>query len=248
MGQFSEKTVLITGTSRGIGKSLLEAFAREGASIIALSRNTTDGMYQSFIETLKSKYETSVTVYEIDLSDTTALTKLIKEIAKTYPKVDVVINNAGIAFGAPFVMTSQDKLKEVFEINFFAPVVIMQLMARKMMKQGSGCIINMASAGGIEANHGYLAYGGSKASLIYATKCLSKEVGKYGIRVNAIAPGLIDTSMGHYKNDVELNKVIERTSLKKMGDVDDVVSLCLYLASEKSKFITGQVIRVDGGR
>lgn len=248
MGQFSEKTVLITGTSRGIGKSLLEAFAREGASIIALSRNTSEESYRHFVESLKNMYDASVAVYEIELSDTSALTKLIKEIAKKYPKIDVVINNAGVAFGAPFVMTSQDKLKEVFEVNFFAPVIIMQLMARKMMKQGSGCIINMASAGGIETNPGYLAYGGSKASLIYATKCLSKEVGQYSIRVNAIAPGLIDTSMGHYKNETELNKVIERTSLKRMGEVDDVVSLCLYLASDKAKFITGQVIRVDGGR
>lgn len=91
----------------------------------------------------------------------------------------------------------------------------MQLMARKMIKQGSGSIINMASVGGIEVNPGYLAYGSSKSSLIFATECLSKEVGLYGVRVNAVAPGLIDTSMGHYKNETELNKVIDRTSLRK---------------------------------
>ena len=232
MGQFSEKTVLLTGANRGIGKALLEAFSKEGATVIALVRNAKDESYLNYIKSLQDKYEASVSTHEIDLTDSEKLTKLLKEIIKT----------------TPFVMTSYDKLKEVFEVNFFAPVTIMQLMARKMIKQGSGSIINMASVGGIEVNPGYLAYGSSKSSLIFATECLSKEVGLYGVRVNAVAPGLIDTSMGHYKNETELNKVIDRTSLRKMGTVDDVVSICLYLASDKAKFITGQTIRVDGGR
>lgn len=248
MGQFSEKTVLLTGANRGIGKALLEAFSKEGATVIALVRNAKDESYLNYIKSLQDKYEASVSTHEIDLTDSEKLTKLLKEIIKTTPQIDVVINNAGIAYGAPFVMTSYDKLKEVFEVNFFAPVTIMQLMARKMIKQGSGSIINMASVGGIGVNPGYLAYGSSKSSLIFATECLSKEVGLYGVRVNAVAPGLIDTSMGHYKNETELNKVIDRTSLRKMGTVDDVVSICLYLASDKAKFITGQTIRVDGGR
>lgn len=106
----------------------------------------------------------------------------------------------------------------------------------------------MASVGGIETNPGYLAYGSSKAALIYATQCLSKEVGIYGIRVNAIAPGLIETQMGNYKSEEEKEKVVQRTSMRRTGDVDDIAQMVLYLSSDKAKYITGQVIRVDGGR
>jgi 3-oxoacyl-[acyl-carrier protein] reductase len=124
----------------------------------------------------------------------------------------------------------------------------MQMIVKSMLKNRSGVILNMASVGGIETNPGYLAYGSSKAALIYATKCLSKEVGIYGIRVNAIAPGLIETQMGNYKSEDEKDKVVQRTSLRRTGEVDDIAQMVLYLSSDKAKYITGQVIRVDGGR
>ena len=145
-------------------------------------------------------------------------------------------------------MTSIDKLKEVLEVNFVAPVKIMQAISRQMLKQKSGSIINIASVGGIETNPGYLAYGSSKAALIHASAILSKEIGPQGVRVNSIAPGLFETQMGHYKNEDELNKVISRTSLRRMGDINEIVEMVLFLASDKSSFITGQTIRVDGGR
>lgn len=112
MGQFSGKTVLLTGANRGIGKALLEAFSKEGATVIALVRNAKDESYLNYIKSLQDKYEASVSTHEIDLTDSEKLTKLLKEIIKTTPQIDVVINNAGIAYGAPFVMTSYDKLKK----------------------------------------------------------------------------------------------------------------------------------------
>ena len=141
-----------------------------------------------------------------------------------------------------------EKLKEVFEVNFFAPVKIMQAISRQMQKQKSGSIINIASVGGIETNPGYLSYGTSKAALIHASAILSKEIGPYGVRVNCIAPGLFETQMGHYKDDSELNKVISRTSLQRMGKINEIVEMVLFLSSDKSTYITGQTIRVDGGR
>lgn len=145
-------------------------------------------------------------------------------------------------------MTPMSKLKEVFQINYFSQIYIMQLVARYMMRQKKGCIVNMASVGGIETNAGYLAYGSSKAALIWATKSISKELGKYNIRVNAVAPGLTETQMGHYKSQEEIDKVLAVTSLGRMGTPEEIARSVCFLASEEASFITGQVLIVDGGR
>ncbi|MBR4126039.1 MAG: SDR family oxidoreductase [Alphaproteobacteria bacterium] len=123
-----------------------------------------------------------------------------------------------------------------------------QQVSKLMMRQKSGVIINMASVGGIETNAGYLAYGSSKAALIWATRCVSKELAPYGIRVNAVAPGLTKTEMGLYKPEEELNKTIGQTALKRMADVSEITNAILFLASEKASFITGHILSVDGGR
>ena len=129
------------------------------------------------------------------------------------------------------MMTSIETLKQVYEVNVFAQVQIMQLCARKMMRQKSGCIINMCSVGGINTDPGYLAYGSSKAALAWITKSVSKELGRYNIRVNGIAPGLIDTDMGMYKSPEELEKVRQKMSLDRTG-----------------RPVTGHILVLDGGR
>ena len=159
-----------------------------------------------------------------------------------------MINNAGVPYGGLLTMTPVDKLRKVYDINVFAQVQIMQLVARQMMRQKSGCIINMCSVGGIEASPGYLAYGSSKAALIWITKSVSRELGSYGIRVNGIAPGLIDTDMGNYKSKEELDKVLNRTSIMRMGKPEEVAKAALYIASEDASYMTGQILVIDGGR
>ena len=172
----------------------------------------------------------------------------MKSILKEKKNIDVLINNAGIPFGGAFVMTPISKLREVYEVNVFAQVKIMQLVARQMMKQKSGCIINMCSVGGIETSPGYLAQGSSNAALIWITKSVSKELGGYGIRVNGIAPGLVDTDMGNYKSKDELQKVIDRMSIKRMGKVEEIAKAALYIASDDAAYMTGHIMIVDGGR
>ena len=247
MGILSGKTAIITGTSRGIGKKIMQRFAKEGADIWACARKGSEE-FLDFIH--KTALENQVTIRPVyfELSDENQVKEGIQSILKEKRPVDILVNNAGIAHGATFQMTSMDKLREVFEINYFSQIQIMQLVSRYMMKQKKGSIINMASVGGIEANPGYLAYGSSKAALIWATKCLSKEVGAYGIRVNAVAPGLTETSMGHYKSEQEIKKVLARTSLQRMGQPEEIAEAVLYLASDQASFITGQVLQVDGGR
>lgn len=247
MGRSSSRTVMVTGTNRGLGKALVTAFAKEGADVIALSRHD-DPEYLKFLADTAATYGVAIKPYKADLADPEGLNAALKKIASDHEKIDVLVNNAGIAYGAAFNMTPSSKLKEVFEVNFFAAVSIMQLISRKMLRQKSGAIVNIASTGGVEVNPGYLAYGASKAALIFASECLAKEVGAQGIRVNAVAPGLTDTKMGHYKSEDELKKVLNRTALGRMGRVDEIVSLVLYLASDEASFITGQCVRVDGGR
>ena len=145
-------------------------------------------------------------------------------------------------------MTSMNTLREVMEINFIAQIAIIQIVSKAMMRKKSGTIINMGSVGGIEAREGYLSYGSSKAAFLWATRSISKELAKYNIRVNAVAPGLIETDMGEYKNDAEREKVLNAISMKRMGKPEEVAKTVRFLASDDSSFMTGTILNVDGGR
>jgi len=246
-GILADKNVIITGARRGIGRVILELFAENGANIWACCRGQ-DEKFESEVREIANKNGVWITPIYFDLSDEDSVRNGIQKIIKEKKSVDVLVNNAGTAFGGLFTMTSLDKLREVFQINYFAQVQIMQRILRVMMKQKSGSIINMASIGGIETAPGYLAYGSSKAALIYATKTASHEVGQYGIRVNAIAPGLTETDMGSYKSQEEIDRIIERSSLHRKADPKEIAECALFLASDKSSFITGQVLIADGGR
>lgn len=241
------KTAIITGSNRGIGKEILLRFAEAGADIWACARQE-NAEFEEFLEKISSQCHVQIRPVYFDLQEEGQVKSAMQSIIKQKQAIDILVNNAGIAHGASFQMTSMDKLKEVFEVNYFSQILIMQMVSRYMMRQKKGSIINMASVGGIEANPGYLAYGSSKAALIWATRCLAKEMGAHGVRVNAVAPGLTETSMGHYKSEQEIEKVIARTSLHRMGKPQEIADAVLYLASEQSSFMTGQILSVDGGR
>ncbi|MBQ9483715.1 MAG: SDR family oxidoreductase [Ruminiclostridium sp.] len=241
------KNVIITGAMRGIGRTVLELFVENGANVWACDRQRDDAFEEDMKALAESRNVRIEPVY-FDLADEEAVKAGIQQIIKEKTQIDALVNNAGIAYGGLFTMTPLTKLREVFQINYFAQIQIMQLVLRTMMKQKCGCIINMASIGGIETAPGYLAYGSSKAALIYATKSVSHEVGQYGIRVNAIAPGLVETDMGAYKSQEEIDKIIERSSLHRKARPEEIANCALFLASDKASFITGQVLIADGGR
>ncbi|MCR4754950.1 MAG: SDR family oxidoreductase [Lachnospiraceae bacterium] len=247
MGDLSGKNVIITGSTRGIGRSILELFARNGANIWACARTRNDD-FESEIHVLSEKHHVWITPIYFDLFDEDSVKKGIQQIIREKKPIDVLVNNAGMAYGGLATMTPVSKLKEIFQINYFAQVQIMQLILHVMIRQKSGSIVNMASIGGIETASGYLAYGSSKAALIYATKSCSHEVGEYGIRVNAIAPGLVETDMGGFKSDEEIQKILNRSSLHRKADPYEIANCALFLASDKSSFITGQTLIADGGR
>lgn len=243
----SGKNVIITGAMKGIGRRILELFVENGANVWACGR-FQNREFEEDMEKLAEAHNVWIRPIYFDLSDEESIKNGVQQILKEKKRVDVLVNNAGIAFGALFTMTPMTKLKDVFQINYFAQIQIMQLILRVMMRQKSGCIVNMASVGGIETAPGYLAYGSSKAALIYATKSVSHEVGQYGIRVNAIAPGLVETDMGAYKSQDEIDKILDRSSLRRKADPKEIADCALFLASDQSSFITGQALIVDGGR
>lgn len=241
------KTAIITGTNRGIGKELVSEFARNGYDVWACARQYNEE-FEAFLKSLEAETKQIIKPIYFDMSDEESIKNGIKQIISEKKPIDVLVNNAGMAHGGLLSMTSMETLKEVYQVNVFAQIQIMQLVSRQMMRQKSGCIINMCSVGGIETQPGYLAYGSSKASLIWITKSLSKELGAYNIRVNGIAPGLIDTDMGNYKSEEEMEKTIKRMSISRMGKTSEIAKAALYIASEDAAFMTGHIMVLDGGR
>jgi 3-oxoacyl-[acyl-carrier protein] reductase len=144
-------------------------------------------------------------------------------------------------------MTPISKIKEVFEINFFSQLLIIQYVSKLMMKQKSGSIVNMASIVGLDGYPGYTAYGSSKAALIYATKTLARELAPYNVRINAIAPGLTETDMAMQMEGKAKDKMVNDSAMKRLAKPEEIANMALFLASDLSSFVNGQVMRVDGG-
>ena len=244
---FNNKNVIITGSNRGIGFATLNKFAEQGANIWACIRKE-DTVFEEKMLRLALEYGVWIKTVPFDLSDEGSVRAGIKKIIDDKQPIDVLVNNAGIPYGGLFIMTPIAKLREVFEINFFMQILVMQLVAKKMIRQKEGVIINLASVGGIETNPGYLAYGSSKAAIIWATQSIAKELAPYHIRVNAVAPGLTNTEMGHFKSSEAISEVISRTGLKRMAQPEEIADAILFLASDSASYITGQILRADGGR
>ncbi|SFP02662.1 SDR family NAD(P)-dependent oxidoreductase [Prevotella sp. tf2-5] len=240
------KTVLITGCNRGIGLAFLDAFAESGATVLACVRSK-DGEFVHHCDELSKKTGTEIVVFTADLSSEDSIKAFISELYKTKRKVDVLINNAGVVTKGILQMTTLQSIKDVFQINFFAQVQITQGVAKLMMRQKSGVIINMASIGGIDAYPAYTSYGCSKAAVIYFTKTMAQELAPYGIRVNAIAPSMVKTRMQEQMGEEANEEIMRRTALKRNAEPDEIAKLALFLASDDSSFITGQVYRIDGG-
>ena len=197
---------------------------------------------------LSEKYGVWIKPVFFDLRDEASVKNACKEIISEKIPIDILVNNAGVPGGGLMQMTSMSSLREVMEVNFISQILITQLISKYMARKGGGSIVNMGSIGGIEAREGYLSYGSSKAALMWATRCISKELAKYNIRVNAVAPGLVETDMGNFKSDEEREKILNSISMKRMGTPEEIAKAVYFLASEDASFITGTVLLADGGR
>ena len=241
------KFAVVTGCNRGIGKAILEGFANNGANIWACVRKPDDG-FEDFVASLVKKTSVNIWPVYFDLSDVEQVKAGVKTIMSSKRPIDVLVNNAGIIFTSLFQMTPVNKMKEVFDINFFSPMILTQYISRVMARQNSGSIINVSSSAAIEGNEGLTAYAASKAALICSTQVMAKELGAYNIKVNSIAPGFTETDMMRRSTPENvLENTLKRICLKRVGRPEEIANAVLFLSSHLSSYITGQVLSVDGG-
>ena len=243
--QLMGKTAVITGADGGIGFQIVKLFAENGANIIACTIVPNEDFEKRLRETAEANGISADTIC-FDLSDTESVKNGIKEIKALKKPIDILVNNAGIGHLALVPMISMEDMKKVFQINYFAQVQIVQGLYRALTKS-QGCIINLASAAGIDGDSGNTVYGATKASMILFTKVLSKELAPAGVRVNAIAPGLVCTGLADAMGDKAKESMLSTSLMHRLGNPEEIAKTALFLASDSSSFINGQIIRVDGG-
>lgn len=242
----SGKNAIVTGANRGIGRAIVEEFARHGAAIWALARRETPE-FLADMAAIAGRCGVVIQPVFFDVTDRSAMRTGIQEIVSSKRPVDVLVNNAGVAHGGLFQMTSMNTVREVFEVNFFSVLEFSQPIVRLMQREKSGSIVNIASISGLDLKSGNVAYGVSKAALMAATKTLAAELGAWGIRVNAIAPGLTDTDMARLMNEKTHRDMVENTSLKRLARPKEIADVAVFLASDMASFVTGHVLCADGG-
>lgn len=239
--------VIITGCNRGIGKAFVQTFAKSGANIWACARKATFE-YEEWLQQTAEESGVWIKPVYFELTDKEELNVGIQSIIDEGQPIDVLINNAGISTVALLSMSKVEDMEELFNVNYFAMLRIIQKVSKRMARQRYGVIINMGSIAGIEPQPGKIAYGSSKAAVMMMTKCLAKELGPMGIRVNAIAPGPIETEMIHQYKDEMLEKLAAESALRRLGKKEEIAQVALFLASGQASYINGEIIKVDGGR
>lgn len=232
-----DKVALVTGCNRGIGKLITQLFAANGATVYAVARraNSLDSMVSDKI----------IPCY-MDVTDSDSIKELFMLIKKQQGRLDVLVNNAGVMHDALLGMITQDQMQSTFDINVFSNINLMKYAVKFMMRQNSGSIINLSSIMGVTGNAGQIVYSSSKGAIIAMTKSAAKELAPSHIRVNAIAPGVIQTDLLNNTSDDTLVKIKEKIGFGYIGEPIEVAKTALFLASDLSTYVSGQIIGVDG--
>ena len=241
------KTAVVTGCNRGIGKKILEVFSANGATVFACVRNI-DEEFKSFLNKLKQKFNNQIIPIQFDLNDEKKIKEAANSILTSNKSIDILVNNAATIHTSIFQMTSVKKLKELFEVNFFSQTIFTQYILKSMIKNKRGSIVYISSSSALDGNEGRSAYSSAKAAIIAQAKVLSRELGVHNIRVNSIAPGLTNTDMMKENHREEIvSEMVSRISLRRIANPEEIANVVLLLSSDLTSYITGQVIRVDGG-
>lgn len=240
------RNVVVTGGSRGIGLGIARTLAAAGYHAIAVARKETDQLSSAIRET-ESDNPGSLHFAPFDLSRVEEIAGFVKTLRKEFGPIYGLVNNAGISFDGALSLMPNAQIEQLVRINTVSPIVLTKYVVRAMMADGGGRVVNIASIMGFTGYSGLSVYGATKASLIGFTRSLAREVGRMGVNVNAIAPGFVDTEMTYGLKEEQKQKVVRRSSLRRLADVEDVANAVEFLLGCKSKSITGTVLTVDAG-
>jgi 3-oxoacyl-[acyl-carrier protein] reductase len=243
--QNESKYVVVTGANGGIGRAISKRLAQESYSLILCVREENES-FSNWALSLSEKHKIEVHVVCFDFKFPERVKNASINLARNYD-VFALINCAGMPFGATTLLTKIEDLRIVFEVNFINQVLFTQQILKAMCSRKKGSIVNVASMSALNADAGTLAYGASKAALVHFTKVAAAESGRFGVRVNAVCPGPIDTEMLMEMNDQALNKLKSKVALGRVGTPDEVASAVHFLISDESAYISGEVMRINGG-
>ena len=238
------KKALVTGGARGIGKEIVLDFLREGASVWFLDLNPSE--FQAEMDQAAQAGGGKVAFKKADVAAAAEVTRVVEEVASEAGGIDILVNNAGITRDGLIFRMSLENWEKVLAINLTSAFLISQAGARLMIKQRSGSIINMASIAGVGGNAGQANYAASKAGLIGLTRSLAKETGGRGVRVNAVAPGYIDTEMTRALPEAVRQAFVGQVAMARPGQAGEVAKVVTFLASDMASYVSGTVLRVDG--
>ncbi|MED3660671.1 3-oxoacyl-ACP reductase FabG [Ureibacillus sp. FSL K6-8385] len=238
------KVAIITGGANGIGRAAVKRFLEEGAKIVIADIQKEAG------EELEKSYRNQgydVFFVPVNVAVKEEVENMVEKAKERYGKIDILINNAGITRDAMLVKMTEEQFNAVIDVNLKGVFYCTQAVAKVMIEQGYGKIINTSSVSGVYGNIGQTNYAAAKAAIVGMTKTWAKELGKKGINVNAVAPGFTKTTMVEKMPEKILNYMESITSLKRLGEPDDIANAYLFLASDESNYITGHILHVDGG-
>lgn len=245
MSAFKDKVVLVTGGSRGIGRSIAVAFAKQGATVI-ISYAGNEAAAQETLGLLQGAGAKGEAV-RFDVADSAACASAIENVVKTHGRLDVLVNNAGVAVDGLVMRVKDEDWDKQLDTNLKGAFALIRAASRPMMKQRGGAIINLTSVVGEMGNGGQAAYSASKAGLIGLTKSVARELASRNIRVNAVSPGFIGTDMTSHLEGETREKMMAAIPLGRLGSPEDVANAVLFLASDSAAYITGEVLKVNGG-
>lgn len=238
------KIVLITGAAKGIGKAIAELFAAEGARLVLTGRNVES--LERLTAALPAHAEGHL-VYAMDVREIDSIRQVFETLSAQKIYIDCIVNNAGIMKDATLQMVKPELIKDIYDTNVYGTILPTQYALKSFLRKRGGSVINMTSIIGTNGNLGQTIYGSSKTAIIGFTKSLSKELASLNVRVNAIAPGFIDTDMTKHMDPKFYEKNLQAIGMRRIGKPEDVAKVALFLASDLSAYVTGQVIGVDGG-